>query len=62
MADDTYVKLKKTDAEAIRSSVQAKTGGTGTMTAPQVKAAIDGLVTVGDVDVVDSGSSTTVID
>jgi len=58
---DTYVKLKQSDAVAIRAAVQEKTGGTGTMTAPEIAEAIEAMTTVDDVTVVNCGTSSTTI-
>lgn len=59
---ETYVKLLKSDADAICDAVREKTGSEGLLTASQAAEAINNMTVVDEVTVIDCGTSTTQIE
>ena len=58
---DSYVKLTSSEADAIANAVRAKAGTAAAMTASETPAAITALQTLDTIDIIDCGTSTTVI-
>lgn len=58
---ESYVKLTRSEADAIADAVRAKAGTAAAMTASETAAAITALQTMDTIDIIDCGTSTTVI-
>ena len=55
------MKLTRSEADAIADAVRAKAGTAAAMTASETAAAITALQTMDTIDIIDCGTSTTVI-